>query len=79
MPGEVYDIFVYIMFTCDDEASVSAAECVTHIKGLQATAAFILEVRGVNFITSTLKSRNSVVASTVTVTILSCTLVQEPM
>ena len=50
------DIVTYLIVTCDVETSVSPAESMTHQKGLQATVLFLLEVRGVNFIRSTLKT-----------------------
>ena len=42
-----------LIVTFDYKTSVAAAERVMHQKGMHATVAFILEVRGVNVITST--------------------------
>ena len=44
---EVDDIFMYLIETCCDNASVAADERLMHSKGLQATITFILKVVGV--------------------------------
>ena len=49
--GEVDDLVTYIIVTCNGDTSVSAADHVTHRKGLQETVIFYLKVRGVNVIT----------------------------
>ena len=67
---------MYLVMTCNYEISVAADEIMTHIKVLQSTVAFSLKVRGSNVITCKLKSRNSVAASTVTVAVVPCTLIQ---
>ena len=47
------DLVVYIILVCSDKTSVSAAERVTHLKGMQATVTFLLEVLGDNCVTIT--------------------------
>ena len=47
------DIITYLVLTCNDETSISAAKRVTQRKGLQAIVTFILKFRRVNVITST--------------------------
>ena len=68
------DLVTYLIVTYDDKTSVAAAERVTHRKCLQETLTFSLEDRGFNVITCTLKSRNSVAASNVPVTVVPRTL-----
>ena len=79
LSGEVDNIVTYLIVTCYDETFVSAADRVRQRKFLQATVTFILKVKGVNDIINTLKSRNSVAASTVPVTVVYHTLRQNPM
>ena len=49
---EVDDLIMYLIVTCDNKTSIRAAQCMLHRKGLHSTVAFVLEVRGVNVITS---------------------------
>ena len=53
MSVEVDDIITYLIVKCNDETYVTAAERMTHQKGLQETITFSFEGRGVNVITST--------------------------
>ena len=53
LSGKVDYIVTYIIVVCNAETSTAASECVTHIKGLQATVEFYLNIRGVNVITCT--------------------------
>ena len=53
LSGDVDDIFTYLVVACYDDTSVAASDRVAHRKGLQATFAFSLKVRGVNVITCT--------------------------
>ena len=76
---DVDNLVMYLIVTCNNETSVDTAEHVMHRKGLQSNVTFLLKVRDVNVITSTLKSRNSVVASTIPVISLPPTLIQEPV
>ena len=55
MSIDVDDLVLYFIGPCDYKTSVAADDCVTHRKGLQETIPFILKIRGVNVITSTLK------------------------
>ena len=55
LSGEVYDLVTYLIMTCDDKTSVSAAEGMTIRKCLQAAISFIYKVRGVNVIMITFK------------------------
>ena len=79
MYGRVDDLVTYLIVTYNNETSVAAAECVTHQKVLHATATFILKIRGIIVITSTLKSSNPIVASAVPVTVVPCMISQVPM
>ena len=47
------DFITYLIVACDGETSVRASQRVTYKKGLHATATFVLEIRGVNVVTST--------------------------
>ena len=47
------DLVTNCIAKLNDETHVRAAQCVTHQKGLHATAAFILEVMGDNVVAST--------------------------
>ena len=49
------DLVTYLIVTCDENNSVREAQRVLHQKGLHATVAFVLEVRGINIVTSKLK------------------------
>ena len=51
--GKVDDPVTYIIVTCNDETYIAASEGAMNQKGLQTTVTFILEVRGINIITST--------------------------
>ena len=64
--------------TYNDEASVAAAKSMTYIQVQIAAVAFVLEVRGGNLIMRK-KSRNSVAANTVPVTVVPSTVRQEPV
>ena len=79
LSGKLDDLFTYLIVTCNDKNSISVDERVMHIKSLQATAVFLLNVRAVNVIISTLKSSNSVACSTVPVAIVPIMLNQEPV
>ena len=50
---EVDDLVMYIIVTCDENASVAAADRVMHRNNLQANIKFIFKVRSVNIITRT--------------------------
>ena len=50
---EVDDLVMYLIVTCDDNTSVRADQRMTYQKGLHATAAFLLQVKGVNTVSST--------------------------
>ena len=43
---KVDDLVTYLIVTCNDDTPVSVYERVTHQKGLHATVAFLLGVRG---------------------------------
>ena len=49
------DIFTYLIVMCDDKTAVRSAQRLTHRKGLHATITLVLEIRGVNVVTNTLK------------------------
>ena len=48
-------IVTYLVVTCDDESTIRAAQRVMHRRGFHATVAFVLDIGGVNVVTSTLK------------------------
>ena len=50
---EVDDLVAYIIVTCDDETPIRADQHVMYRKGLHATVALILDVRGFNVVTIT--------------------------
>ena len=76
---EVYNFFTYLVVACNDNSGIRADQHVTHQNKIHATVAFILKIGGVNLVLSTLKSRNSVVASTVLVTVVPHTFSHAPM
>ena len=47
------DLVTYLIVTCDDETSGREYQHVTHQKVFHATVTFVLDVRGVNVVTST--------------------------
>ena len=49
------DLVTYLIVTCNDKTSVKADQRMTYQNGLHATFELILEVSGVNVITSTLE------------------------
>ena len=51
LSGEVNDIIKYLILKCNDNTSIASSEVLTHRKGMQATATFLLNVRAVNVIT----------------------------
>ena len=70
---------MYIVVTCDDDYRIKADQLVTHQRGLHATVAFVLEIGGVEFVTSTFKNQIFVADSTVPVSVLPRTLIQTPV
>ena len=73
------DIVTYLVVMFNDESAISAAQRVMHQKGLHATVVIVLDIGGINTVTSTLKSLNSVAVSTVPVTVVPCMLIQAPV
>ena len=55
LSGEVDDLVMYLIVTCNDKTYVAVYERMMHQKGLHETTTFILEVRGVNVMMRTLK------------------------
>ena len=53
MSGEVDDLVLHLIVVYNDKTYISAAESMTHQKGLHVTVKFILKVRGVKVIAST--------------------------
>ena len=53
LSGKVDDLVTYLVVTCYDKTTVAAAGRRTHIKVLQATAAFSFKVEGAHGITCT--------------------------
>ena len=47
------DLVTYLIVMCDYKTSVRVPQRMMHRKGLHATVLFILEVKGVNVVTST--------------------------
>ena len=50
---EVDDLGMYLIVTCDDKTAVRSAQRVTRRKGLHETVGLVLEIGGVNIVTST--------------------------
>ena len=76
---KVDDIVNHFVMTRNDETPVIAVNPEKHGKGLISTITFFLEVRGVNIVTCTQKSRNYVASSTLTVTVVTRTFIPENM
>ena len=70
---------MHFVVTCDDEASVDAANSMMYVEGRRAAVMCFWEVRGSNIITCAKKQRNVVAANTVTVTTVPHMVSQEPV
>ena len=61
---------MHFVVICDNEVSIAAAKSVKYGEERRAVVALFLEVRGGNIITRAKKTRNSVAANTVLITIV---------
>ena len=73
---EVGTLVTYLSVTCDDKTAIRVAQRVMHWKGLYAIVALVFYIGGVNVLTITWKSWDSIAASNVSVTMVPRTLIQ---
>ena len=76
---KVDDLIKYLIVMCEDDTAIRADHRVTGRKVLHVTIALVLEVRGVKVVTITLKFKDSISGSTVTVIKLPRTFIQAPV
>ena len=79
MSCDMDDLVTYFIVRYNDETYVREYQRAMHQKGLHATVVIVLDIGGINTVTSTLKSRNSVAVSTVPVTVVPRTLIWSPV
>ena len=78
LPSKVEELVTQFIMTCNGDTYVSTAKSVTYGYVMREAVIFILKVRGGNIIMCAQKPLSSVDVSTVPVTIILRTVIQEP-